>query len=521
MANNKTLSFDLTEEQEAFVEMFKTGKSFVVTAGAGAAKTTTCVIASKTTKRRGSYIAYNSSIAAEAKQKFDTKLVAAKTSHGFAFGQIGMRHKHKIGPSAPVLSARNLAQWLKINQPYKLPNNVMLAQWSLARMARDTVRKFCYSADREITRWHVPYTPGMDPDVMKELAEFIVPYATKIWRDYEKEDGTLNWGYSHDPYLKMGQLRGIKLPGEYFMLDEAQDTNACVQDIFENQDGQLIAVGDANQQLYAWRGAEDYMSKMKTQLDRSHWLTLSKSFRFGEAIADEANKLLELLQSELRIEGFDEINSEVVKELDSPDAVLCRTNAGVISQAMHYNKEGKRVAVVGGTADIARMAEGAIALQQGQQPAHPDMMAFKTWGEFKEFVEEEGSDLQVFVRIIDEYGAATVLDVAKNTQDEKYSKGHDVVLSTGHKAKGREWDKVSIGNDFQPPKDDEQTGEAGQPGKSELMLGYVCVTRAKNQLNRGSLEWVDAFLPQSESLATERYLEAENDPLTTNREVIS
>src|SRR5574339_1141798 len=165
MATNKTLGFNPTEEQEAFLEAFNSGENFVVTAGAGAAKTTTCVLASKQTKRRGSYIAYNSSIAAEAKQKFNTQQVACKTSHGFAFGQIGVRHKHKIGPQAPVLSARNLAQWLKISQPYKLPNNVMLAPWSLARMARDTVKKFCYSADHEITRWHVPYTRGMEPDV--------------------------------------------------------------------------------------------------------------------------------------------------------------------------------------------------------------------------------------------------------------------------------------------------------------------------------------------------------------------
>jgi len=500
MAKNKTLGIKLTEEQEACIDMFTTGESFVITAGAGAAKTTTCVLmAHQEPNTPGSYIAYNSSIAGEARIKFKGTRVTAKTSHGFAMGQVGTAHRHKIGDNVRQMPARQLAAWLKINEPFVLPNDARLAPWSLARMARDTVQRFCYSADREITRWHVPTTPGTF-EIMDEIGAFIVPLAKQIWHDYEKVDGHLMWGRSHDPYLKMAQLRGIKLPGDFFMLDEAQDTNACVQDIFENQDGQLIAVGDANQQLYAWRGAEDYMSKMDTE----NRLTLSKSFRFGDAVADEANKFLTLLDSPLRIEGFEKINS-VVTTLETPDAVLCRTNAEVIAQAMHFGDSGHRVGVVGGTYAIKQMAEGALALQSGRQASHPDMMAFKSWGEFKEYVEEEGGDLKVFVKIVDNYGAQTVINVADSCVDEKYA---DVVISTGHKAKGREWERVRIGNDFQPPEPDSDTGEDGKPNSTEMMLGYVAVTRAQNELDRGSLEWIDDYLPQ------------ENKPLSNHPEVM-
>jgi hypothetical protein len=491
------LGFAPTDEQEACIEAFGTGENIVIIAGAGAAKTTTCQLMSEVTKDRGSYIAYNSSIAGEAKSKFPRHVIC-KTSHGFAFGSVGKDYRHKITNGAAT-PARELVRFLKISSPFKLPSDAMIAPWALARMARDTVQRFCYSADRQITKYHIPFTPGAE-EVREELAALVIPWANRIWQDYENLRGTLVWGRSHDPYLKMAQLRGLKLPGEFFMLDEAQDTNACVQDIFENQDGQLIAVGDANQQLYAWRGAEDYMSKMQAE----HRLTLSKSFRFGPAVAEEANKWLTLLDSELRIEGFDQIKS-VVHSIEVPDAVLCRTNAETIGQAMHFHEQNKSVGIVGGTGEIKRLAESAIALQSGQPASHPDMIAFKTWGEFKEYVEEEGGDHQTFVRIVDTYGAPTVLQVADQCVDDRYA---DVVISTGHKAKGREWGKVKIGNDFQPPEDSE-TGEEGMPSRPEMMLAYVAVTRAKNELDTGSLDWVNNYLKPTE-----------NQPLSNHPEVV-
>jgi len=244
-------------------------------------------------------------------------------------------------------------------------------------------------------------------------------------------------------------------------------------------------------------------------MQAQHRLTLSKSFRFGEEIANEANKWLTMLKSELKITGFEEIDS-IITDLELPNAVLCRTNAEVIAQAMHYGEEGKSIAVVGGTDEIKRLAESALALQQGQTASHPDLIAFKNWGEVKAFVAEEGGDLQVFVRLIETYGAPTVLRVAESAIDEKYA---DVTLSTAHKAKGREWNKVKIGNDFQPPGTDEETGEDNEPNRSEMMLAYVSVTRAKNELDRGSLEWIDSFLPTENN--------TENPPLSTHPEVES
>ena len=62
-----------------------------------------------------------------------------------------------------------------------------------------------------------------------------------------------------------------------------------------------------------------------------------------------------------------------------------------------------------------------------------------------------------------------------------------MVISTAHKSKGREWDRVRIAADFKAPE------EGKTPSRAELMLLYVAVTRAKVALDRTALTWVDAF----------------------------
>jgi hypothetical protein len=72
-----------------------------------------------------------------------------------------------------------------------------------------------------------------------------------------------------------------------------------------------------------------------------------------------------------------------------------------------------------------------------------------------------------------------------------------VIISTAHKAKGREWGSVQIGEDFEPPPPvlDPLTGEPG-PGpikKADAMLHYVAVTRGRQVVHRGSLAYIDDY----------------------------
>lgn len=68
-----------------------------------------------------------------------------------------------------------------------------------------------------------------------------------------------------------------------------------------------------------------------------------------------------------------------------------------------------------------------------------------------------------------------------------------MTVSTAHKAKGREWPRVKIADDFTPPQDSDQHDDAGQavPGPiddGEARLAYVAVTRTR--LDLGGLSWI-------------------------------
>lgn len=473
-----------TPEQAAITRAFGTGRNLVIEAGAGTGKTSTLkMLAADAPRRKGLYVAYNRAIADDAKRDFPAS-AQCSTAHALAFGAVGRLYRQRLnGPRVP---ARETARILGINEPLKLGEKT-LAPNQVARLAMEAVDRFCRSADPEPGAYCVPRKPGMDsPEDMADLREILIPLARKAWADIAGQDGRLR--FSHDCYLKIWQLSGPKLAADYILLDEAQDANPVILDVVTRQkEAQLIAVGDRSQAIYGWRGALDAMDSFPD----AERLALSQSFRFGPAVAHEANKWLSVLSARLRLTGYDRISS-MVASVASPDAVLCRTNAEAMSRAMTAVGAGKTTAIVGGGSEIRRLAEAAITLKAGAGTDHPELMAFRTWGEVQDHAEHDpgGSDLKVLVNLIDKHGPDAIIAVIGRLVEERRA---EVIISTAHKAKGREWDSVQIAADFREPK----PAEDGTPGvipREEAMLAYVAVTRARLTLDRAGLAWVDKYL---------------------------
>jgi hypothetical protein len=255
--------------------------------------------------------------------------------------------------------------------------------------------------------------------------------------------------------------------------------NPVLAGVILNQDAQLVMVGDSSQQLFSWRGAVDAMSTF----DAPHRLSLTLSFRFGDAVAQEANRWLDQLDAPVRVRGSD-IDSRVC-QVDDPDVVLCRTNAQCIVQVVEAGERGKKVAIVGGTDAIERLAKAAIDLQARKPTSHPEFVGFSDWDEVREYsMSGEGSDLGVFVRLIEDRGAQGILEICSEVVPAGQA---DLTVSTVHKVKGLQWPKVKIGADFATGKS--KNGESLARG--EMMVNYVAVTRAQHELDLGGLAWVD------------------------------
>lgn len=256
--------------------------------------------------------------------------------------------------------------------------------------------------------------------------------------------------------------------------------NPVIAAVINQQLGvQKILVGDPAQQIYAWRGAVDAMKGFPGKR-----LPLSKSFRFGPAIAEQANAFLELL-GDFRITGNEKIES-TVGPVESPRAILCRTNAEALAQVVMAQSIGVKAALVGGGRELVALAHAAIQLQHSMPTDHRELMLFRSWSEVQEFVQAEnaGYDLKVFVKLIDTYGAERILQIIDSLYEEPDA---ELIISTAHKAKGREWESVKVAPDFELKPD----AADASFNDGEIRLAYVTVTRAKLRLDPGGLDWIN------------------------------
>lgn len=470
-----------TPEQEAIIAGYRAGGNLVVEALAGTGKTTTLrMLAATTTTRPGIYLAYNKAIVSEAQGRFP-QAVQVGTAHSFAYRAVGNRYADRLpgrGRGGPRLRASAIATMLGVRATDAGANKIAPAM--LVRLAEGMVNEFCKTGDHDFHFEHLPPRAEHLGDP-RAIADVVIPVARKMWADLCKETGRLYFTHSH--YLKMWQLQRPKMYADYILFDEAQDANPCIAAIVAAQDhAQRVYVGDRNQAIMGWNGAIDAMAKVDG--DR---LALTKSFRFGPAIAAAANEWLDLLGSPHRVVGHDPIASRIGELSDNPNAVLCRTNGTALGTILNYQERGVRVAMAPGDAsagkDILSFAYAARDLQAGKGTDHPELASFTTWRELLDYVEEEegGSDLGRLVGIVNRVGPGATISAIRNLVPKDRAQ---VTVSTAHKAKGLEWDRVQVADDFTPP--DFEAGEQVDP--ADLMLAYVSVTRAKLELQPGSLD---------------------------------
>ncbi|MFJ4153137.1 3'-5' exonuclease [Streptomyces galbus] len=88
--------------------------------------------------------------------------------------------------------------------------------------------------------------------------------------------------------------------------------------------------------------------------------------------------------------------------------------------------------------------------------------------------------------LVDTYGPQQIITAVQRMADEDQAR---VVVSTVHKAKGREWQRVRIGNGF-TPEASESTARPVHPAEARLI--YVAVTRAREVLDCSGLQWAEA-----------------------------
>jgi len=463
----------LTDEQTNAVDLFKTSTSLKISAFAGTGKTATLTELAKTTHKSGLYLAFNKSIAQEASTRFPQS-VNCKTTHSLAFRSIPSVYRGNKDKLTHPLNGNRVAQLLTIKEI--AVGNIILNPRSLGFLASNTIHRFCHSSDDDLVANHVPLTgklQQLDPKYQDELKNYVSKLASSVWDQMLDPASAAPLG--HDGYLKMWSLSKPRLSYDYILLDEAQDTNEAVLSVLRLQDSRLTLVGDRHQQIYEWRGAINAMASVETEAEA----VLTQSFRFGDTVARAATSVLRFLGETRTVVGNPKRDTRIATA-GRTGTILCRTNAGVVAVVVHALAEGRRPHVVGGVNDLIRMLEDVSKLKCSTPVQSPQFFGFKDWGEVIEFAEsDEGEFLRSFVKIVLAYGEKTLIEKLRSVTREE-SAG-DLIVSTAHKAKGREWDCVTLFSDFDPQLSKNNPSKLVLDAEEARLL-YVAVTRARNLL---------------------------------------
>lgn len=462
----------LTDEQIHILDLAKTGRSLTVKAFAGTGKTSTLVEIAKNLSGEGLYLAYNKAIQVDASAKFPAH-VTCKTAHALAYGSL---YKHIHG------RVQNLDPLLFMQQ-VKVDAQGRYQAIEMAYLAIKMLRLFCYS-NHDIPGTHFLKHPdfamvGEGEQDRHRLLLYIAELANRYWDLANANNARLP--IEHDFYLKRYQLSQPDLSArfKFILFDEGQDANPVLLSLLNAQPCQIIYVGDEHQQIYGWRGAINALDKVKTEE-----AFLTQSFRFGPPFAALANVILSAKGETHPLCGLEGIDSQCLDSRPDDHTVLTRSNAGLIEQlieCLHHP-----IHVVGGVKEILLLAKSGYALYQGPHDAviHHKLRSFSSWSTLKAFNDEFfDPELSLLVKLIERY-KKQFPSVIKAIECATYVAESDakVILSTIHKAKGREWPVVTVHDDFALFAPEKPLDVLLRKDQEEFNLMYVAITRARYRL---------------------------------------
>jgi hypothetical protein len=467
-----------SSEQAAIVERACAGDSLRILALAGTGKSTTLeFICNALGDKRILYLVFNKAQSIVAEARFaHLPRVRPMTFHRLAYAAVGHVYAHRLARHESESDRR----WMQFLAERGALNDFSAGDHArAARAIIATIKRFYATADRKIDESHVPQI-NLDREMLAGLAR-------RMWRSLETDESL---PITHDWYFKKYQLSNPRLAYEVTLADEAQDLNPAATALLETQThAQRIYVGDPNQTLYRFRGAENALGELDLPS-----MPLTETRRFGPNIAAAANAILEAKGETLRIRGIGP-DPGLVRPgyAEKSNAVLSRSNAGLVGRALALIENDERIFIRGGTdpttgragsgaGELMSALLAAYKLWSGKPDDHHLFASFSNWEEVRKAAEDDGGEgLRPYVRLVEDHrnGVPRVVQLIRENSC-KTEADADVVLSTTHRYKGEEADIISLGDDFHDFVDENDVLD-----EDEANIAYVAATRAKRELHYG------------------------------------
>jgi superfamily I DNA/RNA helicase len=294
---------------------------------------------------------------------------------------------------------------------------------------------------------------------------------------------------------------------DWVLVDEAQDTNPVRREFAKRMmkpEGRAIFVGDPNQAIYGFTGADNDSLEIIRKEFNAKVLPLTMTFRCAKVIVEVARTLVPdyrafegNAEGEYRVVDQKDFDAEGPTGFDftpGRDAILCRNTKPLVDIAFRLIRRGIACHVEGKDIgkDLIKLVMRwktiktcrALATKlESYREAEVNKLLAKKKEMQAEMLADRVDTVLAIIGGIDQH--ATVIDL-KNKIDGMFSdtpdgeKAKTVTLMTAHRSKGLEYDRVFLygRNKFMPSKYAIQDWQIAQ----EENLKYVAITRAINTL---------------------------------------
>lgn len=303
--------------------------------------------------------------------------------------------------------------------------------------------------------------------------------------------------------IENGEVETAKIAKSVLVIDEAQDMGPddyrLVQALMQrNEEMRVIAVGDDDQNIYAFRGSNSkYLHSLVTE-NKASLYEMTDNYRSARAIVEQANRYVQRIPNRMKHTPIKAITTDkgFVKTIpantifniqrssvDGSTAILTRTNEQALQVAYQLEQQGIHTLLVqasGGfrfinLAEVRYFVkylgdEGSVISTEVWQTAKERTCQTYASSKLLPIMKQFWDDYEQINRTI--YRSDLRQFLLESDVEDFISYGNNCVfVGTIHKAKGREFDTVHL-----------FLSEPDTTTPDDLRTNYVGLTRARRNL---------------------------------------
>lgn len=476
-----------TPEQSAIIaKAVSTKENILISALAGAAKTTTLDMICRAMPGQPILsLAFNKRIAEEMQKRLP-EWVSASTINSLGHRAWAGQIKRRL-----ILNDKKTYETLK-EEVEKLKGRFKSEAYGLFAETRNAI-------DRAKLNGYIP--EGKFPEVPRVLSyqDFMESFdepLESIQLDLidivlsrsikQAYDGIIDY---NDQIYMPSMFGGIFPKFPINLVDEAQDLSPLNMLFLQKLvvDRRIIAVGDRNQSIYAFRSASTRSMETMKSLFNMTEMYLSTSFRCPVEIVKLARKHTPTMQwAEWAKPGhIEHLREWTAADIPDQAAIICRNNAPLIKLAYRLLRAERGVKLVG--TDLGPQLIKAFKKLGDESMTQTEVLeAISKWKNErlrKSKAEDSISDKAECLRVFAGFGPT--LSSAIAYVEKLFAAGGTIQLLSGFKSKGLEWDVVYHLDPWRIPS---KWAKSEEDLQQESNLDYVITTRSKDQLYFINLE---------------------------------